>query len=1370
MLVSTGFKYPNLVIHERVVHDSENQDENLTTREVMVADRLLIRIAEGAPIEEVRAALKQEGQELLAQLGSGRVWSVGLPHAAMDGLSHHIAALSQHTELLELITPDYLHFSQVLPDDFQASKQWGLQDYNYHYDIDSDNGWDIRNSAAGVVVGVVDTGVRLTHEDIVGNLWTNSGEIPGNGVDDDSNGYVDDVHGIDTYNDDSDPSDDGYHGTHVAGIIGAQGNNSIGITGVAWDVQIMAVKFLDSNGVGSDSDALEAIDYAVANGASILNSSWGSDSYSQLFKDKILEHEPAGILFVAAAGNESRDIEITPKYPASYDADNVVSVGAYRYTGARRYNYGEESVDILAPGYDIYSLSSTNDISYNYKSGTSMATGFATGTLALLKAEFPAESYSELRDRLFNSSVYDPQFLDQAKTDGQVHLYRALTGTYRDPVVIETHPVTPVAYSGSGLELEVSASGGEPFEYQWYHNGSALIGEESSSLVLDGLAPSDNGSYHVVVTNLTGSETSDSATVTVTDVPPVMVTDLNDRKVFPGQSCTLEAGFDGSRPFSYQWYFNGSPLSTTPTHHFSDIGNADQGAYQLAVTNAFGTTFTSSMDLKVACHHLQQWEQVHPNPPTNGVYTTIQHVNGFFITVGRDGVVAVSDDAEQWLAPDRVTEEDLARVAFGSGKYVAVGNAGTIIHSDDGLNWSSVPSGVTESITDVAYGDGIFVAVAGHHVLVSADGQNWTPHFVSDKNLGKIAFGAGMFGIIADNQDSTFYTFRSSNGISWTEGTPLANTQNSIGDSYIEYRDNKFWMFEGGDLYDSSDLISWENKTWYGLLTDKVIPVGDKIYKFTEFDILLFDPAVGFDQVVFDHYPTYAINHMTYAEGKLVAVGWYGKIFRSLDGTSMEQVGRQMPENISRITFGHAGYLLTSGGGKIYRSTDGRTIDLATDLGSIGIRGSAYGNGVYMIKLDDSQVMISTDLENWQAYPTGSVVSSSTGYLTFTGGKFWVLYGDALVCSSDGINWEEKIRFYGMEGLVSGNGVHLSKSSSSYDLRVSNDALVWNEVELPEHDGRPSSMLWADGLFRVLTKKSDLLTSPDGVTWTAHDTTNLSTDPTGVVEQYYYTFVYHDGVYVVSNDYGFYLSYNCIDWVEVDSAPLGGFTSGDDGMLAQNAGYEGIMYSQERAELFAGSTIGGGVDVRRSPLSFHSNRNVFVSITPHPGYVFTGWTGDLTSSETELSPDLDSSLNIQANFKPFNLAWRQEHFSPAEIAAGLSEGHLDSDGDGYSNYYEYLFGMNPRSGTSAGYPLGTIYSESPDRYMALEFDRRGADSSIQYHLESSIDLVEWYPTPSVLIEKSDHGDGTERVRLRDAQAIGNTTKTLYRISVEELNP
>ena len=251
---------------------------------------------------------------------------------------------------------DYI--ASTTPNDPDFSKLWGMND------IGATNAWDITQGSSQVVIAVLDSGVAYTHEDLKANMWTNPGEIAGNGIDDDHNGYVDDVHGIDVVNNDSDPWDENGHGTHVSGTAAAVGNNGIGVTGVSWKAKIMALRFIDASGKGDDSGAIKCIYYAIDmklhHGVNLvaINASWGSlGGYDTALCNAIAAAGNAGIVFCAAAGNSGANTDTYAYYPADYPCSNIISVGASDSNDqpASFSDYGKTSVDVFAPGVDIWS-------------------------------------------------------------------------------------------------------------------------------------------------------------------------------------------------------------------------------------------------------------------------------------------------------------------------------------------------------------------------------------------------------------------------------------------------------------------------------------------------------------------------------------------------------------------------------------------------------------------------------------------------------------------------------------------------------------------------------------------------------------------------------------------------------------------------------------------------------------------------------------------------------------------------------------------------------------------------------------------------------------------------------------------------------
>jgi len=297
------------------------------------------------------------------------------------------------------VEPDHLltGLDSPLPNDPDSGLQWaienrGVGDATFGFDLNLDALYQQTTDARGVPIAIVDSGIALNHPEFSDQLWANPNEIPNNGIDDDNNGYIDDIHGWDFVDLDNEADDLAGHGTHISGIIGARGDNATGITGVAWRAEIIPLKFLDGNLEGSTSDAIAAIRYATDAGARVINLSWGTTAANTLLLDALRDASNQGIVLVAAAGNSNRDLEFFPLYPASFNLDRLVPVAATDSRGflSKGSNYGLEEVTLAAPGRSIWSTD-LND-GYRYRTGTSMAAPQVSAVVALLMAATTADA------------------------------------------------------------------------------------------------------------------------------------------------------------------------------------------------------------------------------------------------------------------------------------------------------------------------------------------------------------------------------------------------------------------------------------------------------------------------------------------------------------------------------------------------------------------------------------------------------------------------------------------------------------------------------------------------------------------------------------------------------------------------------------------------------------------------------------------------------------------------------------------------------------------------------------------------------------------------------------------------------------------
>ena len=390
-------------------------------------DSILIKFKSNVSKEEIKRVLSKYGlyiDEFYKEISVYKIKALNKKNIK------NLVSTLDNLSFVEYAQIDGIVTANNFPNDPYFEKLWGLNNEGqtggtYDADIDMLKAWDKTTGSKKVIVAVIDTGVNYNHADLKSNMWINRKEIPNNGIDDDHNGYIDDYRGWDFVNNDNNPMDDHNHGTHCSGTIGAIGDNGVGVTGVNWKVSIMPLKFLDSCGIGTDSNAIKAILYSAKMGAKISSNSWGGSTYNKALYDAIKYFRSKGGLFVAAAGNKGRNNDKKPSYPASYNLDNIISVAATDHNDklASFSNYGVKSVDLAAPGVKILS---TVIHGYKYFDGTSMATPHVAGVAALVKSIYPHDSYTQLKNRLLKSVDKLDSLKGKVLTGGRLNATRAL--------------------------------------------------------------------------------------------------------------------------------------------------------------------------------------------------------------------------------------------------------------------------------------------------------------------------------------------------------------------------------------------------------------------------------------------------------------------------------------------------------------------------------------------------------------------------------------------------------------------------------------------------------------------------------------------------------------------------------------------------------------------------------------------------------------------------------------------------------------------------------------------------------------------------------------------------------------------------------
>jgi len=513
---------------------------------------------------------------------------------------HDVVTALEKNASIAIVQPDYSITIARVANDPSAGSLWALNNDGQNSgtvdaDIDAPEAWNTSTGTRRTIVAVIDTGVDYTHPDLKANIWRNVREIAGNGIDDDGNGFKDDIFGYDFANNDANPKDDNGHGTHVAGIIGAVGNNGIGGSGVNWNTQIMALKFLDANASGFLSNAVRAMNYAVKNGAKVINASFGGGGFDAAMSTAISNAKARGVIVVAAAGNSASNNDASAVYPASYSGDNLIAVAATDRNDklASFSNYGKTSVDIAAPGKGIYSTLLNGK--YGYYSGTSMAAPHVAGAISLVWDAHPTWTYRQVLNAVLATADAVPGIAGKVAT-GRLNVGDAINYNSVPAPTKDTAGATAlsIVFSGTGSSIDRARV--------TFSESMAANTFSSEDIILTGPDGKKIAISRVTVVNGTGSTQFDITFATQSKVGSYLMSVGPLVRDLAGNA--MDQNANGKNGEASDKFTTHGIVATTPTFSSTDGGKAIPASGTVVSTIAINQNITiADLNVRVNLSH-----------------------------------------------------------------------------------------------------------------------------------------------------------------------------------------------------------------------------------------------------------------------------------------------------------------------------------------------------------------------------------------------------------------------------------------------------------------------------------------------------------------------------------------------------------------------------------------------------------------------------------------------------------------------------------------------------------------------------------------------------------------------------------------------
>jgi subtilisin family serine protease len=660
---------------------------------------------------------------------------------------------------VEYAEPNLIVRAQALPNDPLLWNLWGLNNTGQSggqagADISAFSAWDLQTGSNSVLVADIDSGVDRTHPDLAANIWTNPGEIPGNGKDDDGNGYIDDVHGWNFIGNDNNPADDYGHGTHTAGILGAVGNNGVGVVGVAWRTKIMPVKFIGVDGTGTIADAASAVLYAVQMGAKISSNSWGclgADCFSQTFQDALTTAGQQGMLFVAAAGNDGSNNDGLPFYPCDYALPNVVCVAATDQSDNRAVfsNYGASTVDLGAPGVSVLSTVPAGSCAlcdpsgYRRLDGTSMATPYVAGVAALALSQFPTLTTAELKTVILGSVDPIPALATITTTGGRLNADRAVRSNF----LIDVDPSDLAVPAGGSITTSVTLTSltgvSDPVALSVSTSDPAITGSLSATAVM----PPPLGSASVTLT-------IDAAMGITEGTYRVMIDGVSDHGEVHavGALLTVQTNLSMDEISGPPTGETGKWITVTST--VSNPGTADANGFYVGVYLSTDPTITTA-DLRIGSRWISSLHAGARDSAATVVWLPTSLASGaYYLGAIADDLHAIPDSRES----DNALSGDL--MTIGSGTFTPP--VWVARYHGPGTNWDQAEHIARDSVGNIY--------VAGYQQIGQSSDDVIVKYDMTGHQIWAIPYDGGGYDILmnlaVDSSGNIYVVGESQEGVS----------------------------------------------------------------------------------------------------------------------------------------------------------------------------------------------------------------------------------------------------------------------------------------------------------------------------------------------------------------------------------------------------------------------------------------------------------------------------------------------------------------------------------------------------------------------------------------------------------------------------